>query len=206
MQKLNIGISMRETNAVGYFEKRDSIARDWYKYMGEIMPNANWLLLPNIDKDIIKYIKNWNLNTFILSGGEDLGVSNERDSTEKLIFEYSQKHSLPILGVCRGFQAIYRWFGGDIKKMNNDFSNFHVATRHQVIINKEIEEVNSYHSNALIESSKPDELEIIARCKKDNTIEAYEGKNIVGVMWHPEREKEFNEWDAKKIKQLFNYE
>ena len=30
------------------------------------------------------------------------GICKERDNTEKLIFDYSQKNSLPILGVCRG--------------------------------------------------------------------------------------------------------
>ena len=109
------------------------------------------------------------------------------------------------MGICRGFQAIFKWLGGEIKRQNNNFSDFHVATRHQIVINKEIKEVNSYHSNALVESSKPDELEIIARCKRDDSIEAFKGRSILGLMWHPEREKKFNEWDAKKIKKLFNY-
>lgn len=206
MQKLNIGISMRETNAIDYDEKRDSIARNWYRYMKEIMPNANWILLPNIENDINNYIRNWNLNAFILTGGENLGVSKERDSTEKLIFQYSQTHSLPILGICRGFQAIFRWLGGEIEERDENFSSFHVATRHEIIINKEIKEVNSYHSNALIDSSKPAVLEVIGRCKSDNSIEAYQGEKILGLMWHPEREKALSEWEAKIIKNLFRYE
>jgi len=206
MQKLNIGISMRETNATGYNEKRDSIARDWYRYMDEVMPNANWLLLPNIGKNIIRYIENWDINAFILTGGEDLGISDERDNTEKLIFEYSRKETLPILGICRGFQAIYKLMGGSIEKQNKNFSRFHTANHHEIIICNKNETVNSYHSNALIESVKPKELEIIARCKKDNTIEACEGNNILGFMWHPEREKKFNEWNAKRIKRIFKYE
>ena len=206
MQKLNIGISMRESNAIGYIEKRDSIARDWYKYMKEVMPNSNWILLPNIEKDIYQYIENWNLNAFILTGGEDYGICKERDNTEKLIFDYSQKNSLPILGVCRGFQLIYKWLGGDFEKKGKKFSSFHISTRHQIVTNNGIKEVNSYHSNVLIEITKPKELNIIARCKRDNTIEAYEGENILGFMWHPEREKKFNEWGSQKIKSIFKYE
>jgi putative glutamine amidotransferase len=206
MKKLNIGISMRETNAIGYNEKRDSIARDWYTYLDEVMPNANWLLLPNIEKNIIRYIEYWDINAFILIGGEDLGISYQRDNTEKLIFEYSQKKTLPILAICRGFQLVYEQMGGCVKKQNKDFSRFHTANHHEIIIGNKKKIVNSYHSNALLESVKPKELDIIARCKKDNTIEAYEGYNILGFMWHPEREKEFNEWDAKKIKELFKYE
>lgn len=206
MKKLNIGISMREVNAIGYHEKRDSIARDWYRYMEEVLPNSNWLLLPNIDNNICHYLKNWDINALILSGGEDLGSSKERDNTEKLIFNYSQNNSLPILGICRGFQAIYKWLGGNIEKQDINFSKYHVATRHQIKINNELNEVNSYHSNALIETSKPDELQVLARCKRDNTIEAFEGENILGLMWHPERENKFHEWDAKRIKKLFKYE
>lgn len=197
---------MRETNALGYNEKRDSIARDWYRYIKGVMPNSNWILLPNIEKDICQYIKNWNINAFILTGGEDYGISEERDETEKLIFEYSQKNLLPILGICRGFQNIYKWLGGEFEKKDNNFSNFHSSTRHQIVINNGIYEVNSYHSNALIESSKPEVLNVIARCRRDKTIEAFEGVNTLGLMWHPEREIELSEWDAKKIKKLFKYE
>lgn len=206
MGKLNIGISMREANALNYDEKRDAIARDWYRYMKEVIPGANWILLPNIESDITKYIENWNLNAFILTGGENLEVSEERDTTEKLIFQYSQVHSLPVLGICRGFQAIYKWLGGEVERREDSFSSFHVATRHQIIINEEIKEVNSYHSNMLIDETKPDALKIIGRCKWDNSIEAYEGNKILGLMWHPEREEGFSEWEGNIIKNLFRYE
>ena len=206
MQKLNIGISMREANAANYDEKRDAIARDWYRYMKEIMPNANWILLPNIEEEIIEYIENWNINAFILTGGENLSVSKERDNTEKLIFQYSQANSLPVLGICRGFQAIFKWLGGEIEQRNGIFSVFHVATRHQIVINNKVEEVNSYHSNALIDWSKPEMLKVIGRCKEDNTIEAFQGNGLLGLMWHPEREDTFSKWEARLIKKLFKYE
>ena len=206
MNKLNIGISMRETNAINYYEKRDSIARDWFRYMVEVMPNANWILLPNIGEEIIKYIDTWGINAFILSGGEDLGISDERDETESMIFKYSLKENLPVLGICRGCQLVYKLIGGSIEKKNDEFSKFHTANYHEVIIGKKIKKVNSYHSSALVENQKPKELEIIARCENDNSIEAYKGYNLLGLMWHPEREIEFNEWDAIKIKKLFKYE
>ena len=66
--------------------------------------------------------------------------------------------------------------------------------------------MNSFHSSALNEKSKPDELEVIATCIRDHTIEAYKGEKIVGMMWHPEREEIFSEWEAKIIKKLFNYD
>jgi len=207
MKMLNIGISMRESNAIGYEEQRDEIARDWYKYMNYIMPKANWMLIPNIERNVISYIENWKLNAFILTGGEDIGISKERDLSEKQIFNYAQKNKFPILGICRGFQAIHTWLGGMVEKKSVEFSNYHTDTHHKIDINGKIRTVNSFHSNALIENSIPEEdIEIIAKCKKDNTIEAYKGDNLLGLMWHPERENEFFEWDAQLIKNLFNYE
>ena len=174
MYKLNIGISMRETNATNYIEKRDSIARDWYRFMNNVLPNANWILLPNIEKNIINYLKRWDINALILSGGDDLGISDERDYTEKLIFEYSKNHKIPLLAVCRGFQLVYKLMGGSLEKLNDKFSKFHTENYHEVNINNKIFNVNSYHSNVLIENTKPAELNIIARCIKDNSIEAFE--------------------------------
>tara|TARA_B100000963_G_scaffold360524_1_gene391718 strand:+ start:5932 stop:6564 length:633 start_codon:yes stop_codon:yes gene_type:complete len=208
MREIRIGISMRETDALSYNEKRDSIARDWYVYLNKIMPNANWVLLPNISNDINNYLEFWKLNAFILTGGEDLDTSPDRDITEKLVFEYSQLHSFPILGICRGLQAIYKWSGGGVVENNNDliFKKHHESTRHKVVLNNKIHEVNSYHSNSLNESSKPDNLKIIGRCKKDLTIEAIKGDNILGLMWHPEREKIISNYEKIMIKKLFRYE
>lgn len=207
MRDLRIGISMRETDASSYSEKRDSIARDWFMYLSKIMPNANWVLLPNISDDINNYLEYWKLNAFILTGGEDLNISPVRDKTEKLVFEYSQLHSLPILGICRGLQAIYKWSGGIVENSNDlIFKKYHESTRHKVILNDKIIEVNSYHSNSLHELSKPDKLQIIGRCKNDLSIEAIKGDNILGFMWHPEREKIVSTYEKIMIKKLFKYE
>lgn len=207
MKKLNIGISMREVNASEYTEKRDSIARDWYKFMQKVLPNANWILIPNIEKDTIKYIKSWQINAFILTGGEDIGKSKERDFSEKQIFKYAQKNSLPILGVCRGLQLIYKWMGGYIEQNDKTFSDLHLAKPHEIILDdNRIIIVNSFHSNKLKEELKPDELKVLARCKLDNSIEAFEGDKILGIMWHPEREEIPKNWDSYKIKKLFKHE
>tara|TARA_Y100001958_G_scaffold15464_1_gene9473 strand:+ start:3156 stop:3767 length:612 start_codon:yes stop_codon:yes gene_type:complete len=203
MSQITIGISMRETDATNYIEKRDSIAKDWFVFLKKIMPNAKFILIPNIKEDIIDYIKYWKLNSFILTGGENFGLSDDRDFSEKLIFEYSQNNSFPILGICRGLQGIYKWLGG---KININVSKFHDSNRHEIKLFNELVTVNSFHKNILEESSKPKVLKIIARCNKDSTIEACSGKNILGLMWHPEREEIINSFDKKIIRQLFKYE
>ena len=62
-------------------------------------------------------------------------------------------------------------------------------------------EVNSFH-NAL--EKEPSEFEVSARAE-DGVIEAIRHKTLpwLGLMWHPEREKEFREEDLNTIKALF---
>ena len=203
---LNIGITMRETNAENYFELRDSIAKDWFSYMSFVMPNANWILLPNLENEIVDYTKKWKLNGFIFSGGEDLGVLSRRDNTEVELFNYAQKEKLPILGICRGFQAIYSFMGGEIKQQGEIFSNTHRATKHEIDYDNNIKIVNSYHKNMAVMESKPKNVEVAAKCIKDNSIEAFTSEKILAFQWHPERDKRFQEWNAKIIRDFFENE
>ena len=202
---LNIGITMRETNAENYFELRDSIAKDWFSYMSFVMPNTNWVLLPNLENKIVEYTKKLKLNGFIFSGGENLGVSSCRDNTELELFNYAQKEKFPILGICRGFQAIYSFMGGEIKQQGN-FLNTHRATKHEIFYDNNIKIVNSFHNNIAVVDSKPKNIKVMAVCIEDNSIEAFTAEKILAFQWHPEREKNFQEWDAKIIREFFKYE
>lgn len=193
---------MRETQSKSYHEIRDCIARDWYKYLKKIIPNAKWILLPSLEKDIERYIKDWDVNAFVLTGGEDLGKSSVRDVTEKTIFEFSQKNNLPILGVCRGCQAIYKWMGGKIIHQKKYNSINHISSRHKIEYNQNIVEVNSFHSN-LLDSNIPSKLKVLARCIDDSSIECFEGKKILGIMWHPERDVKTQKFDSEAIINLF---
>ena len=53
--------------------------------------------------------------------------------------------------------------------------------------------VNSYHNFVIEEKNLDKDLEVIAR-GFDDTIEFFKHKKykIYGVMWHPEREKNYN--------------
>ena len=202
---LNIGITMRVTNAENYFELRDSIAKDWFSYMSFVMPNTNWMLLPNLENKIVEYTKKWKLNGFIFSGGENLRVSSCRDNTELELFNYAQKEKFPILGICRGFQAIYSFMGGEINQQGN-FLNTHRATKHKISYDNNIKIVNSFHNNMAMVDSIPKNVKVRAVCIEDNSIEAFTSEKILAFQWHPEREKKFQEWDAKIIRDFFRYE
>lgn len=203
LNKLKIGITMRITETSGYSERRDSIAQDWQVYLQKIIPDFDWMYIPNIGKKAVNYIDRWNLNGFILTGGDDIGVFPQRDLTEYTILDYSLINGYPTVGVCRGLQLIYSFFGGRIIKGDSNFTSLHKSVEHHVTFGNQITIVNSYHTNLLDESSLPHELKIMARCTADDTIEAVSYRNLLGIMWHPERDNPFQDWNADLIKNLF---
>lgn len=195
---------MRITNAQNYNESRDSIAHDWYAFLINNFPDIDWILLPNIEGEILKYIKNIDLDGFILSGGEDFGVNSSRDKTEILILQYAIDNNKPILGVCRGMQLICNFFGGEILNGNDEFKNNHVAKNHDIIYKNNVYNVNSFHKNEINRITLPPNLTIIATNKIDNSIEAISDNNILGLMWHPERSNSSVELNISLIKDFFN--
>jgi len=143
-----------------------------------------------------------------LSSQSNDKLSILRDKHECQCLEYAIENSLPIFGVCRGMQIIAEYFGSTFKKVEN-----HVSSRHKIkiigqsnfksILNK-IENVNSYHNFAI--DMLGDDLQTVAICSDDNTIEAFQHKShlIFGQMWHPERENPFNKYNNQLILDFFN--
>ena len=144
---------MRVTNAVGYEEVRDSIARDWSYYMMNAFPNSKWLFIPNIGSKVINYIKNWQINTLILTGGDDIGLFQDRDNTELSLLKHAIQNNIPVIGICRGLQLVHTYYGGEIVKGDEVFCKAHYAKSHEVIIKEKEFKVNSYHKNIIIGST-----------------------------------------------------
>jgi len=140
-------------------------------------------------------------NALLLSGGNNIGDFTARDSTEKYLLQYSEKNSLPVLGICRGMQMLAHYSGSGLVKVEH-----HVRTRHKLIENAfgyglPRQEVNSYHEMALAEC--PSGYNISAR-SDDRTIEAITHSILPweGWMWHPEREKQFLTSDLKRARTI----
>lgn len=133
----------------------------------------------------------------LLSGGNDIGDSPERDETEKSLCEYSEHHCLPVLGICRGMQFLGSLAGGRLVPVKG-----HVATRHR-LSGVYSGEVNSYHHSGFLEL--PGDIEVLAR-SEDGVIEAmrYPRKLWEGWMWHPEREPEFRQEDLIRVQAVFD--
>lgn len=201
---LRIGITMRVTQANGYVEPRDALAQDWPVYLQHVFPNIPWLFIPNIGEEVIPYVTQWGLNAFIFSGGDDLGITPKRDTTETILLRYAVGNNLPVLGICRGLQLIYSWFGGSVHTPGNKFTEIHRARRHPITVNGVERQVNSYHQNSLVAETLPPGLQVLATSTSDGSIEAVQSEFLMGLMWHPEREQKAPEWNTKLIQNFFS--
>ncbi|UQS86190.1 gamma-glutamyl-gamma-aminobutyrate hydrolase family protein (plasmid) [Nicoliella spurrieriana] len=145
---------------------------------------------------------------------------DNRDAAEFTALRDSTSNGKPVLGICRGMQAINVYFGGSLYQdiysqlPNGDELLNHTADwdkgyfpTHMINVDpnsylaKSVgtrTKVNSRHHQAVAEVGNG--LKVVARAD-DGVVESIEGKNglIQGVQWHPE-----NLWEHDpKQEQLF---
>ena len=163
----------------------DSFAYNLYQLIGEINPDIE---VSRNDKISLEEIKNLNPEAIVLSPGpgkpENAGICID------LVREFKGK--IPILGVCLGHQSICAAFGGEIsyagRLMHGKSSK--ISLNDDLIFNGLDDEiyVGRYHSLSLVESSLPDEFEVLSKACDDGEIMAVKHKNynIYGLQFHPE--------------------
>lgn len=156
-----------------------------------------------IDSELHLYDNQKQLNRFdiyITFGGNNLPkFSNKlkdkiRFNLEKKAVKAFIENKKPIIGICYGAQILAYFFKAKIKKIKN-----HANKKHFIKLNHRELIVNSYHDYAVYELNK--DLYSLATAK-DGTHEAFINinKKILGIMWHPERNKIFKKTDIKLIK------
>jgi putative glutamine amidotransferase len=155
-----------------------------------------------------------NFSGLILSGGGDVhpdiyggnpslcvSVDRARDELEFELLKVAFARKIPILGICRGIQVLNVFLGGTLLGHIEGHSavegedrrhavNITPGTRLRAILGTESLEVNSAHHQALRELGKG---LIVSAAANDGTIEAVElpGDHfVIGVQWHPERDKD----------------
>lgn len=202
-----IGLTMRIVEAIGYNEPRDCIAENWAAFMRAALPSVQWLPIPNLGEAAGDYAKLWDLEGFILTGGEDIGKTPLRDTTEGTILALAVERRLPVLGVCRGMQMIQSFFGGDLEPCD---AEVHVARRHGINIlpgapfalDREKKSVNSFHRWAVMEKGLAPGLKPFALAEGGLVEALYHPDHpIAGIQWHPERAESVDPDDRTLIRQ-----
>jgi gamma-glutamyl-gamma-aminobutyrate hydrolase PuuD len=182
-------LTARVSKARDYDEPRDSLAHDW------IATLEDWGLLPvlifNTLHDPAGYLDVMDVDILILTGGENVGESPERDRTETALLEHALARRLPVLGVCRGLQLINHHFGGELVPVTS-----HVAAPHSVRVALAWQahygaetRVNSFHTLGIAGDGLAPALTAAAH-DDDGMVEAafHTDHPLAAVMWHPERE------------------
>ena len=204
-----VALTQRIVENEEYPETRDVLDVRWGEFFTKL--NALPIGLPAAC-DFRKYFVALDIAGVLLTGGNDLcsvspsPLSARRDGYEKELLGYALANSIPVLGICRGMQIIGEYFGAELISVPG-----HAATRHRIEPAAEFgnseaylgrTDVNSYHRYAL--ASLPAFLKVAAR-GHDDTVEAVEHVNlpVYGIMWHPEREREFQESDILLFKKAF---
>ena len=205
-----IAFTQRITKEKNYKEIRDCLDQNWINLAFKL--NSIPLILPNVDKKHTNKILNiCKPNLIVLTGGNDISqkikndnkIYKKRDDFELSLIRYSIKNSIPLIGICRGMQLINIFFEGKISKIQD-----HVRRKHKIFFlkkNKNIftDKVNSFHNWGIKFKDLGKNLDILAT-DKENNIESFihKSKKIIGIMWHPERNKFFNKKDVILFKKL----
>ncbi len=163
----------------------DSFAYNLYQLIGEITPD---ITVSRNDKITLNKIKSLNPEAIVLSPGP--GKPENAGICVDLVKEFAGK--IPILGVCLGHQSICVAFGGVVshaKRLMHGKSSIISLNDDHIFKNLDSRiSVGRYHSLSLIESTIPDELEIISNSCDDCEVMAVRHReyNVYGLQFHPE--------------------
>ena len=208
---------------------------------------SNWVLSYNENVEVIQL--GYKLNNFdeiekchgiVLTGGEDVhprfynlpeyypycyddDIDEQRDEFEFKVLEYTEKNSVPVLGICRGMQVGNVFFGGtlipdiptwgkfDHSKMPDKTDRYHEVIVNPSswlnrIVNTDRGLVNSNHHQSTDKTGKG---LVVSAISPDGVTEAMERLNpteksfLLFVQWHPERLKDQQSPFSKNLHEAF---
>ena len=168
-------VSQRVDIIAGRNEIRDSVDQEllnWIIEAGYLPMQISNILFDYNSKLLNEFIYLSKPSGIILSGGNDIGEFTNRDKTEYFLIEYAAKNNIPLLGICRGFQILAKWDGGELHCFDN-----HISEKHSLIFNGDDwpNEIKCYHKWGLIKET-PNFIN--SAHTQDGSIEAIKHKEL----------------------------
>ncbi len=194
-----IAVTQRVAQVGEHPERRDTLDQRWLAFLSHC--GLTPLLIPNHAATAKQLLSQTKVSGILLTGGDDLvaygGTAPERDEVEHLLIETSLNAKLPILGVCRGMQALQHHYGVTLGKVTG-----HVTASHDITLQGRADKVNSYHQ--LGTKLTAGGLEVWGTAA-DGLVEAvrHSVHPHAGIMWHPERTTPFATRDVELFRQHF---
>jgi len=198
-KKIRIAVTQRIDFIESYNEYRNSLDLRLINFLSHIdfipftIPNGlNF-------RDIVAWLGHVKPDGILLSGGNNIGEFEIRDDVETVLYKWAIEKGKPIFGICRGMQFISYLNGGNLKQVEN-----HVSKIHDIYTLPKYNTLSrySYHEYALDKCPKNF---TVTHMSSDNIIEGIEhiDKKIKGIMWHPERENNFQDYDLELIQAFY---
>ena len=214
---MHVGITVQNIKHPSYSELGHYLNIRWQAFANEIgftlIPLTSIALTEKIISE--KYIK-----AVILSGGGNLSkefssknlnkiplnnINLQREEIERILIKFSLNTNTPLIGICRGMQALGMYFGGVLSQIDK-----HVNTRHALdydcpVINSKINrDVNSYHDFCIKSTDVPMCFQVNAKYLSSVEQMIHKKNKMLGIMWHPEREAKFSKLDIKLFRKFLN--
>jgi putative glutamine amidotransferase len=207
-------------------ERRDVLDQAWTQFLSDC--SLEPLPIPNTISDPVAYARRHGARGIVLTGGGNISwsmgridglaagnvvlteadLAPERDAIETALLRESVAVDWPVLGVCRGMQAINVFHGGSLAELSG-----HAGVRHKVAVSGTRSrlsdvtfdtEVNSFHDFGI----PPDGLGkgLYALVNVNGWPEAFEHSAFrhLGIMWHPERNAPFSRNDVMLFRRFFD--
>jgi putative glutamine amidotransferase len=175
------------------------------------------ILVPNNLTDPLAFVEALDVQGIVLTGGGDLdparygqpnqgteteSIALDRDETEFRLLDFATRRRLPVLGICRGFQVINVYFGGQLVQdipsqlrspVVHDGNPSHPVTvidaRFERVIGADHLDTNSHHHQGVTSNLLAPEVEAFAYSEADRIIEGivHTRYPVIATQWHPEK-------------------
>jgi putative glutamine amidotransferase len=190
-------------------ERRDVLDQAWAPFLADC--GIEMVAVPNRHPDPAAYLKRLGASGVILTGGGNISPSlgtrdgrpaqlpasatdlaPERDVTETALLRASIAEGWPVLGVCRGMQAMNLFHGGSVAPLAGHSGSRHSITPRQPggVPTFDLDlSVNSYHDFGVPPDGVGEGLVVLADAEGWPEMFVHTGLRHLGIMWHPERNR-----------------